>query len=56
MNDLRKHSHFISTVSDSSLSSLLWHGNDKFNDTDNRKLLMTTMRFIKDSKRFDEQR
>ena len=41
--------------SDKNLISLLLHGDDKFDGTKNRKALMLTFRFIKDSQRFDEQ-
>ena len=41
--------------SDNNLISLLLHGDDKFDGTKNRKTLMLTFRFIKDSQRFDEQ-
>ena len=42
-------------VSDNNLISLLVHGDDKFDDTKNQKILMSTLRFIKDSQRLDEQ-
>ena len=44
---------FFSTVSDN-IISLYLHGNGRFDDTKNRKILMSTIRFIQDSQRFDE--
>ena len=49
MNDLENIPIFISTFRDSNLISLLLYGDDKFDNTKNRKILMTTIRFIKDS-------
>ena len=46
---------FFSTVSDINLISLFLYGDGKFNDTKNRKVLMSASRFIKDSQKFDEQ-
>ena len=43
------------TVSDNSLISLDLYGIDKFDDIKYRKILMSTIRFIKDSQRFDNQ-
>ena len=42
-------------VSDNNLIGLLLHGDDKFDDKKNKEILMSTIRFIKDSQRFDEQ-
>ena len=53
--DAQKFSHFLFMVSDNNLISLLLHGDDKFDDAKNQKILMSTIRFIKDSQRFDEQ-
>ena len=43
------------TVSDNSLINLDLYGIDKFDDIKYRKILMSTIRFIKDSQRFDNQ-
>ena len=56
INDLENIPTAFSTVSDNSLISLYLHGDGKFDDTKNRKILMSTIRFIQDSQRFDEQR
>ena len=55
MNDLENISVSFSTFSDNNLISLLLYGDDKFDDTENRKIMMSTIRFIKDSLRFDEK-
>ena len=34
---------------------IIGYGNDKFDGTKNRKVLMSTIKFIKDSQRFEEQ-
>ena len=54
-NDLENISISLSMVSDSNLISLLLYGDGKFDDTKNRKVLMSTIRFIRYSQRFDEQ-
>ena len=53
MNDLENIPISFSKVSDNNLISLLLHGDDKF-DTKNRKILIPTIRIIKDSQKFDE--
>ena len=55
MNDLEIILIPFSTVCDNNLISLLLYAYDKFDDTKNWKMLMSTIRFIKDSQRFDEQ-
>ena len=40
MNDLENISISFSTFSDNNLSSLLLYGDDKFDDTKNRKILV----------------
>ena len=55
MNDLENISVSFSTFSDNNLISLLLYGDGKFDDTENRKIIMSTIRFIKDSLRFDEK-
>ena len=49
MNDLENIPIFFSTVSDNNLISLLLYSVDKFDDTKNRKMFLSTIRFIKDS-------
>ena len=46
MNDLENIPISFSTVSDNNLISLLLYGDDKFDDTKSRKILMSTIRFI----------
>lgn len=56
MNDMENISISFSMVSDNNVISLLLCGDGKFDDKKNRKiLLMSTIRFIKDSQRLDEQ-
>ena len=55
MNDLKNIFICFSTVSHNNLISLVLYGVDKFDDIKNRKILMPTIRFIKNSQRFDEQ-
>ena len=56
MNDMENISISFSMVSDNNVISLLLCGDGKFHDKKNRKiLLMSTIRFIKDSQRLDEQ-
>ena len=47
MNDLENIPISFSTASDNNLISLLLYGNERFNDTKNEKMLMSTIRFIK---------
>ena len=54
MNDLENIPISFSKVSDNNLISLFLHGDDKFDDTKNRKILIPTIRIIKDSQKFDE--
>ena len=46
---------FFFTASDNSLISLDLYGIDKFDEIKYRKILMSTIRFIKDSQGFDNQ-
>ena len=55
MNDFENFPTFSSTVIDNNLISLFLYGDGKFHDIKNRKILMSTIRFIKDPERFDEQ-
>ena len=55
MNDFENFPIFSSTVIDNNLISLFLYGDGKFDDIKNRKILMSTIRFIKDPEWFDEQ-
>ena len=55
MNDLEKIPTSFSPVSDNNLISLLLYGDDKFDGTKNRKILMSAIRFVKDSESFKQQ-
>ena len=55
MNDLEIILIPFSTICDNNLISLLLYGDDTFDETKNRKILMSTIRFIKNSQRSDEQ-
>ena len=52
MNDLENILISFSAVID---DNLILYGDDKFDDTKNRKILLSTLRVIEDSQRFDEQ-
>ena len=54
MNDLENIPISFSTVNDKNQFAL--HGDDKFDHKKNRKILMSTIRFIKNLPSFDEQR
>ena len=55
MNGLENISIFFSPVNDDNLISLLPYGDYKFDDKKNRKILVVTIKFIKDSQTFDVQ-
>ena len=55
MNDFGNTKIPFAAVSDNNLISLPLYGNDKLDDRRNRKILMSTIRFIEDSQRFNEQ-
>ena len=55
MNDLENILLAFSKVSDNNQISLFLYGDDKFNDTRIKEIVMSNIRFIKDSQRFDEQ-
>ena len=55
MNGLENISIFFSPVNDENLISLLLYGDYKFDDKKNRKILVVTIKFIKDSQMFDVQ-
>ena len=53
MNDLENIPISFSTVVDNNQISMSLYGNDKFDNTKNQKLLISTIRFVKDPQRFD---
>ena len=55
MSDLENIPICFSTLSGNNLISLLLYGVDKFDDTKDGKILISTIRFIKDSQRFNEK-
>ena len=55
MNYLDNISISFPTISDNKLTSLLLHGDVMFDDTKNRKKLMSTIRFIIDLQLFEDQ-
>ena len=55
MNDFENFPTSFSTVIDNNLISLFLYGDGKFDGIKNREILMSTIRFIKDPQRFDEQ-
>ena len=55
MNDLENIPISFSTVVDNNQISMFLYGNDKFDNTKNQKLLISTIRFVKDPQRFDYQ-
>ena len=55
MNDLENILLAFSKVSDNNQISFFLYGDDKFNDTRIKKIVMSNIRFIKDSQTFDEQ-
>ena len=54
MNELNEIDSSFSTPSENNFIDLILHGSDKFNDKKNHSILMCTIKFIKDSQRFDE--
>ena len=55
MNDLENIIISIFMVSDNNLISFRLYSDGKCDDTKTRKILMSTIKFNKDSQRFDEQ-
>ena len=55
MNDFENFPTSFSTVIDNNLISLFLYGDGKFDGIKNWKILMSTIRFINDPQRFDEQ-
>ena len=54
MNDLRNIDSDLPTLRDENLTNILLYGNQIYDDKINQIILMHVMRYIKDSKRFDE--
>ena len=54
MNDLRNIDSDLPTLRDENLTNILLYGNQIYDDKINQIILMHIMRYIKDSKRFDE--
>ena len=44
----------FSTLNENKFIDLVLYGSDKFDDKKNNNILMSTMKFIKDSERFEE--
>ena len=55
MNNLENITICFSAVSDNNPISFLLYGGDKFDNTKNRRILISAIRFIKDSLRSGEQ-
>ena len=55
MNNLENITICFSAVSDNNPISFLLYGGDKFDNTKNRRILMSAIRFIKDSQRSGKQ-
>ena len=54
MNELNEIDSSFSTLNENKLIDLILYGSDKFDDIKNHNILMSTIKFIKDSERFDE--
>ena len=54
MNELNETDSSFSTLNENKLIDLIVSSKDKFDDKKNHNILMSTMKFIKDSQRFDE--
>ena len=54
MNELNETGSSFSTLNDNKFIDLILYGVDKFEDKKNHNILMSTMKFIKDSQRFDK--
>ena len=54
MNELNETDSSFSTLNENKLIDLILCSSDKFDDKKNHKILMSTIKFIKDSQRFDE--
>ena len=54
MNELNEIDSSFSTLNENKFIDLILYGSDKFDDKKNHNILMFTIKFIKDSRRFDE--
>ena len=54
MNDLNEIDSSFSTPNENKLIDLILYGSDKFDDKKNNNILMSIIKFIKNSQRFDE--
>ena len=54
MNKLNEIDSSFSTLNENKFIDLILYGSDKFDDKKNRNILISTIKFIKDSQRFDE--
>ena len=54
MNDLISIDRSLPSLSQDKLVSILIYGSDAFDNKKNRKILIFTIHFIKDSQRFDD--
>ena len=54
MNELNEIDSCFSTPNENKFIDLILYGSDKFDDKKNHHILIFTIKFIKDSQRFDE--
>ena len=54
INELNEINSFFSTLNENKFIDLILYGSDKFDDKKNQNILMSIIKFIKDSQRFDE--
>ena len=54
LNELNEIDSSFSTLNENNFIDLILYGSDKFDDKKNHNILMSTIKFIKDTQRFDE--
>ena len=54
MNELNEIDSSFSTLNENNFIDLILYGSDKFDDKNSHNILMSTIKFIKGSQRFDE--
>ena len=54
MNELNEIDSSFSTLNENNFTDLILYGSDKPDDKKNHKILMSTIKLIKDSQRFDQ--
>ena len=54
VNELNEIDSSLSTLNENKFIDLILYGSDKFDDKKNHNILMSTIKSIKDSQRFDE--